>query len=158
MSQNRESNFNLLRILSTFAVVMLHVSGSFLRMNEIGALGNCNHLVVVLNHIVRFAVPCFFMLSGAFILADERNADFKCSEAGWDRQGRGNEKERAGIPLRKEEEGKVPAEAKPGKDGETEVHIRAPVWDDKTMARLRLLFAKGKAESSGGICALRHRV
>ena len=77
MSQNRESNFDLLRILSAFAVVVLHVSGNFLRMNEIGAPTNCNYPVVVLNHIVRFAVPCFFMLSGAFILADERNADFK---------------------------------------------------------------------------------
>lgn len=32
---------------------------------------------MLLSHIVRFAVPCFLMLSGAFILADERNADYK---------------------------------------------------------------------------------
>lgn len=31
---------------------------------------------MLINHVVRFAVPCFFMLSGAFLLADERNADF----------------------------------------------------------------------------------
>ncbi len=77
MLKKRESNFDLLRILSAFAVVMLHVSGSFLQPNEIGAFENCHLPVMVLNHIVRFAVPCFFMLSGAFILADERNADYK---------------------------------------------------------------------------------
>lgn len=31
-------------------------------------------------------------------------------------------------------------------------------WSDKAMARLGLLFAKGKAEGSGGNCALRHRI
>lgn len=77
MLKKRESNFDLLRILSAFAVVMLHVSGSFLQPNEIGAFENCHLLVMVLNHIVRFAVPCFFMMSGAFVLADDRNADYK---------------------------------------------------------------------------------
>lgn len=77
MLLSRESNFDLLRILSTFAVVMLHVSGRFLQTNEIGATTNCNFSVMIVNHIVRFAVPCFLMLSGAFILDDERNADYK---------------------------------------------------------------------------------
>lgn len=77
MLKNRESNFDLLRILSAFAVVMLHVSGGFLQSNEIGSFENCHLPVMVLNHIVRFAVPCFFMMSGAFVLADDRNADYK---------------------------------------------------------------------------------
>ena len=77
MHPNRESNFDLLRILSAFAVVMLHVSGNFLQVNEIGVPTNCNFPVMILNHIVRFAVPCYLMLSGAFILSDERNADYK---------------------------------------------------------------------------------
>ena len=77
MLQNRESNFDLLRILAAFAIVMLHVSANFLKINEIGAPTNCNYPIMILNHIVRFAVPCFFMLSGAFLLDDERNADHK---------------------------------------------------------------------------------
>ena len=77
MYEKRESNFDLLRIFSAFAVVMLHVSGGFLQINEMKVPTNCSFSVMVLNHIVRFAVPCFFMLSGAFILDNERNADYK---------------------------------------------------------------------------------
>lgn len=77
MAKNRESNFDLLRILSAFAVVMLHVSGGFLQLDEMKVPTNCHFPIMLLNHIVRFAAPCFFMLSGAFILADERNADYK---------------------------------------------------------------------------------
>lgn len=77
MPQNRESNFDLLRILAAFAIVMLHVSANFLKINEIGAPTNCNYPIMVLNHIVRFAVPCFLMLSGAFLLANSRNVDHK---------------------------------------------------------------------------------
>lgn len=78
MQKVRESNFDLLRICSTFAVVMIHVSGRFLQFDGTTKIpANCTFPVMMLNHIVRFAVPCFFMLSGAFILADERNADYK---------------------------------------------------------------------------------
>lgn len=34
MTKIRKSNFDLLRMLSAFAVVVLHVSGSFLQTNE----------------------------------------------------------------------------------------------------------------------------
>ncbi len=77
LMKKRECNYDLLRICSAFAVVMLHVSGGFLLCNDAGVPENCNFPVMLLNHIVRFAVPCFFMLSGAFILADGRNADYK---------------------------------------------------------------------------------
>ena len=77
MVKQRENNYDLLRICSAFAVVMLHVSGSFLRWDSNGVPMNISFLVIVLNHIVRFAVPCFFMLSGAFVLADTRNSDCK---------------------------------------------------------------------------------
>lgn len=77
MSLSRESNFDLLRIVSAFAVVMLHVSSGFLQTDEMKVPTNCHFPIMLLNHLVRFAVPCFFMLSGAFILADERNADYK---------------------------------------------------------------------------------
>ena len=76
MVKIRESNYDLLRIISAFAVIMLHVSGGFLVYNEEGIPTDCSLPVMLINHIVRFAVPCFLMLSGAFLLADERNADY----------------------------------------------------------------------------------
>ena len=77
MSKDRESNFDLLRIISAFAVIILHVSYWFLKIDDASAFSNCHFLTLLLTSITRFAVPCFFMLSGAFILADERNADYK---------------------------------------------------------------------------------
>ena len=73
----RESNYDLLRILSTFSVILLHVSGWFLAYNDAQSPTNCHFVMMQFNHIVRFAVPSFLMLSGAFLLADERNADYK---------------------------------------------------------------------------------
>lgn len=75
MQKTRESNYDILRICATFAVVMLHVSGGFLRYGGTDVPTNCSLPIMLLNHIVRFAVPCFLMLSGAFLLSDERNAD-----------------------------------------------------------------------------------
>lgn len=77
MIKIRESNYDLLRIISAFAVVMLHVSGGFLVCDEAAVPTNCSFPIMMLNHVVRFAVPCFFMLSGAFLLADKKNADYK---------------------------------------------------------------------------------
>ena len=77
MEKTRESNYDLLRICSAFAVIVLHVSGSFLVYNEAEIPTNCIFSVMLINHVVRFAVPSFFMLSGAFILADERNVDYR---------------------------------------------------------------------------------
>ena len=76
MSYAREENFDLLRIISAFAVIVIHISSRFLQYKDL-VPQNCTFPVMLLNHIVRFAVPCFLMLSGAFILADERNADYK---------------------------------------------------------------------------------
>lgn len=76
MSKPREANFDLLRIISAFAVIVIHVSGGFLRYKD-AVPQNCTPSLMILTHIVRFAVPCFLMLSGAFILDDERNADYK---------------------------------------------------------------------------------
>ena len=77
MAKIRESNYDLLRIISAFAVIMLHVSGGFLAYNGATAPTNCSFPPMLINHLVRFAVPCFLMLSGAFLLADEKNANYK---------------------------------------------------------------------------------
>ena len=76
MSKTRESNYDFLRILSAIAVILLHISGGYLQCED-AVPQNCTFPLMFLNHIVRFAVPCFLMLSGAFILADERNADYQ---------------------------------------------------------------------------------
>ena len=77
MVKIRESNYDLLRIISAFAVIMLHVSGGVLMYDEAKVPINCHFGTMLINHIVRFAVPCFLMLSGAFLLADEKNANYK---------------------------------------------------------------------------------
>ena len=77
MSNGRETNYDLLRIFSAFAVVMIHVSAGFIKYNDIKAPINCNLPIIIFNTLSRFAVPCFFMISGAFILADERNTNYK---------------------------------------------------------------------------------
>ena len=77
MSKTRESNFDLLRIISAFAVIMLHISYWLLRFDEKEVFTNCHFPTLFMTTITRFAVPCFFMLSGAFILADNRNIDHK---------------------------------------------------------------------------------
>lgn len=82
MDTKRESNYDLLRIISTFAVIVIHVSATYISgftndkifgyINFNGAFVTCLY-----NTLPRFAVPCFLMLSGAFLLNDERNADYE---------------------------------------------------------------------------------
>ena len=81
MSKERENNFDLLRILCTIGVILLHISSIFMNgvtdETSLGGLYQQYTWEVCLFYVApRFAVPCFVMLSGAFILADGRNADF----------------------------------------------------------------------------------
>lgn len=73
--KSRQSNFDLLRIISTFAVVLIHVNATVANSNNISLVGF--NICSLINIITRFSVPCFVMLSGAFILSNERNADYK---------------------------------------------------------------------------------
>lgn len=72
---NRQSNYDLLRIISTFAVVLIHVNANVADSNNISLVGF--NICSLINIITRFSVPCFVMLSGAFILNNEKNADYK---------------------------------------------------------------------------------
>lgn len=79
--KKRELNYDILRMLSCIAVIILHVSATFT-----GAFTNPDYLgeiytkhaftTCVYNALSRFAVPCFLMLTGAFLLDDEKNAEF----------------------------------------------------------------------------------
>ena len=78
---SRESNFDLLRILCAFAVIAIHVSAQFVVAmtadpNYAGLEFESVLNSTLWNVLSRFAVPCFVMLSGAFILANNKNADF----------------------------------------------------------------------------------
>lgn len=72
---NRQSNYDLLRIISTIAVVLIHVNANVADSNNISLVGF--NICSLINIITRFSVPCFVMLSGAFILNNEKNADYK---------------------------------------------------------------------------------
>ena len=74
--KKRESNYDLLRIVCTIAVIAIHVCASY-----ITSYGFQNKNYVFITYLIdalgRFAVPCFLMLSGAFLLADEENRNYK---------------------------------------------------------------------------------
>ncbi len=73
-SLNRQSNYDLLRILSTIFVVFLHINAHYYPMTS-----SVNDLQIesFLNVLTRVSVPCFVMLSGAFVLSKPKNKDFK---------------------------------------------------------------------------------
>lgn len=78
----REANYDLLRLVCTIAVIVIHVSACYkdaITNNEIfGYVIEKNVTTILLyNTISHFAVPCFVMLSGAFLLSDNRNAEYK---------------------------------------------------------------------------------
>ena len=73
--KSRQSNFDLLRIISTISVVLIHVNATVADSNNISLVGF--NICSLINIITRFSVPCFVMLSGAFILNNEKNADYK---------------------------------------------------------------------------------
>lgn len=80
--KNREGNYDLLRIISTIAVIVVHVSSTYKAAlysgDRFGDFHTDSMIAIVLyNMLTRFCVPCFLMISGAFLLSDDRNADFK---------------------------------------------------------------------------------
>lgn len=82
VSQGRAGNYDWLRMISTAAVIMIHVSGTFFpnalkNLTEGSAVIEYPFWVCLYNTISRFSVPCFVMLSGAFILDDEKNANYR---------------------------------------------------------------------------------
>lgn len=82
MKSKRESNYDLLRILSALAVIVIHVSLIYVSAaSDASVFGTVYSenvgITCFYNMMPRFAVPCFVMLSGAFVLADERNKDYR---------------------------------------------------------------------------------
>ncbi len=82
MNKKRLSNYDLLRIVCTIAVVLIHVSSNYKReyvgLIAIGEEVNKFSLLYIsfVNMLPRFSVPCFVMLSGAFLLSNDKNDDY----------------------------------------------------------------------------------
>lgn len=72
---DRIVKYDLLRIAACFAVVMLHVSGSY--WYSVGVDSDQFRIMTIYNGMTRFAVPVFFMLSGLFLLDPEREMPAK---------------------------------------------------------------------------------
>lgn len=69
MSKDRENNYDLLRFISILAVIALHISDQYSDFGDTYKM-----TLTIWSKIVAFCVPCFVMLSGAFILNNEKNA------------------------------------------------------------------------------------
>lgn len=78
----RENNYDLLRIISCVAVILIHISAIYFLgitdSNKLGQTCDIHHFYITfMNIIPRFSVPCFLMLSGAFILSNDKNSNRK---------------------------------------------------------------------------------
>ena len=71
----RSYNWDYLRVLASVAVVMLHVSYSY--MGAIPVNGTAFTVMAAYNALTRFAVPVFFMMSGLFLLDPVRELSIK---------------------------------------------------------------------------------
>lgn len=76
--EKRKNNSDFLRIVSAIAIIMIHVDASWMSAAvNVETGGYSLFIICVYNSISRFAVPCFLMLSGAFILDDKRNLNYR---------------------------------------------------------------------------------
>lgn len=71
---SRKNSYDLLRIISAFAVVLIHVNATITANANISLLNWS--LGSFINTITRFSVPCFVMLSGALLLNNKKNANY----------------------------------------------------------------------------------
>lgn len=78
MSVSRQNNYDWLRVLCAFMVVLIHVNAKFFipKMNT-GMIDGSYTIEILFNIISRFSVPCFVMLSGAFLLDKKENMNYK---------------------------------------------------------------------------------
>lgn len=84
MQKTRENNYDLLRVIACFAVMMIHVSGQFYKAAELqiqtgaAVYSDFQMIMAATYHAIsHFAVPCFLMISGAFILSSPKTAEYR---------------------------------------------------------------------------------
>ena len=74
----RENNYDLMRIICSICVVMIHVNAGWYFRDDHNIYATNYRLESFLNIFTRFSVPGFIMLSGAFNLANSNNSDACC--------------------------------------------------------------------------------
>lgn len=77
MERVKEREYDLLRVICCAAVVVLHTGSIYLAGWEPGMPAFRRTLAGLMQSLTRDAVPLFVMLSGAFLLPDRRNGDFR---------------------------------------------------------------------------------
>ena len=75
--QNRSIYHDLLRILSTFAVICIHVCAESLTWKQENFSSSTWFFLNIFNSISRFSVPVFVMLSGSFMIEKFKKSDLK---------------------------------------------------------------------------------
>lgn len=78
--KKREGGLDLLRIFSALAVILVHVNAIyFMDRAKTDINLNSTYYVVesIINILTRFSVPSFVMISGAFVLNNDKNADWR---------------------------------------------------------------------------------
>ena len=77
-SSNRESNYDLLRIIATVAVIIIHVNWKYFGEQYAAHEKSVTSVTeFLLNIITRFSVPVFVMPSCAFMLKNESSSYFR---------------------------------------------------------------------------------
>lgn len=77
-TSDRNNSLDLLRIISTFAVILIHCNARYFMDRSTDISFSANYVAEsIMNIITRFSVPAFVMISGAFILGNDKNRDFK---------------------------------------------------------------------------------
>ena len=74
-AKNRIYSFDIMRIIAICAVILLHISADYVKSfpnNSLDFISNN-----LLNSLTRFAVPTFFMISGALMLNEDKKLSTK---------------------------------------------------------------------------------
>lgn len=75
---HREENYDLLRAISCVTVVLLHVSAMYIGDNFRDIVKQRDLMLALCFRVIsQVSVPCFVMLSGAFLLKKKENADYR---------------------------------------------------------------------------------
>lgn len=70
--ENRHNGLDLLRVLSAVSVILIHINARYLSGN-IQYMELPYFLELLIDSASRFSVPCFVMMSGAFLLENKKN-------------------------------------------------------------------------------------
>ncbi|MBQ7105854.1 MAG: acyltransferase family protein [Bacilli bacterium] len=73
--KERKIYLDIIRIIATMAVVLIHVVGDFVISTDVKSYSFAIH--VLLDSLARFCVPVFFMISGVLFLNESKKINYK---------------------------------------------------------------------------------